>query len=90
MRVSIKLNPASAAELTGKAPASQSTRSLLAAAEEAGVVFEPTHPGVDDAELRTWFHADVADPASGDELLSRLQTEEAIESAFVKPPDEPP
>ncbi|HET9766846.1 MAG TPA: hypothetical protein VFS60_08360 [Thermoanaerobaculia bacterium] len=79
-----------AAELAEQAPASPSTRSLLATAEAAGMVLEPTHPGADDEELRTWFHADVADQAPSGQLLTQLQAEEAIESAFVKPPDEPP
>lgn len=89
MRVSIKLNADAAAEWQGIAPESDATRTLREKTGEAGVTLEPVHPGVDDDELRTWFYADVDDDRL-DEVLDRLQAEEAIEAAYVKPPESLP
>jgi hypothetical protein len=86
MRVSIKLNVDAAAELQGIAPESDATRALREKTDEVGVTLEPMHPGVDDDELRTYFYADVNDDRL-DEVLDRLRAEDAIEAAYVKPPE---
>ena len=89
MRVSIKLNADAAAELQGIAPESDTTRALREKTRDAGVTLEPMHPGVDDDELRTYFYADVNDDRV-DEVLDRLRAEDAIEAAYVKPPESLP
>jgi hypothetical protein len=86
MRISLKLNAQTAAELTGQEAASGETRALVDLAESAGVHLEPMHEAVDDDELRTWFHLDVQDERV-DELLERLRKRDDVESAYVKPPD---
>jgi hypothetical protein len=89
MRVSIKLTSDAAAQLQGHASATDATRVLLDRTGEAGVTLEPMHPGVDDDELRTWYYADVDDERT-DEVLDRLRHDEAIEAAYVKPPESLP
>lgn len=80
MRVSIKLTSDAASE---------SARTLLETAAQASVTLEPMHPGVDDDELRTWYYADVDDERT-EEVLDRLRRDEAIEAAYVKPPESLP
>jgi len=86
MRVSIKSTLKAASEILGASPESKTTRSVVAAARRAGAELQPMHPGTDDDELRTYFYADVDDERVG-ELLESLEKNDAIEGAYVKPPD---
>lgn len=86
MRVSIKSTANAAAELLGDAPKSARIRRLEKMVKKAGGKIEPMHPGIDDAELRTFFSAEVDDDRV-EELLDKLRDSEGIEGAYVKPPD---
>lgn len=86
MRVSIKMTPQAAAELHGDVAGSELKERLAATAEDVGTSLEPMHPATEDYELRTYFYADVDDNRV-DELIERLNQEQEIEGAYVKPPD---
>ena len=86
MRISIKSTSKAAFEILGESPESKETRSVAAAARRAGTALQPMHPGTDDEELRTYFYADVDDERV-EELLESLEKSDAIEGAYIKPPD---
>jgi hypothetical protein len=86
MQISIKLRPKPAAELRGDTPITESTAALIAAATSQGATLESMHPGTRDEELASYFVAEV-DDARVEVLMSLLRDHEAIEGAYVKPPD---
>lgn len=63
--------------------------SLTRITEELGVVPEPQHPGIDDPELSSYFSIEVPDAAEAERVIDRLRNSEAIEGAYLKPPDAP-
>lgn len=86
MRVSIKSTSKAASEILGESPESKETRSVVAAVQRAGASLQPMHYGTDDDELRTYFYADVDDERV-EELFESLGKSDAIEGAYIKPPD---
>jgi hypothetical protein len=86
MRISIKLNAQAASELNGHAQTAESTRSLIETARQHGAALQPMHAGTTDPELGTYFYADVDDEKAGS-LTEALRAHEAVEGAYVKPPD---
>ena len=87
MRVSIKLNSQTASELHGEAATSKRTRALVKTARTYGAALQPMHPGTDDPELRSYFFVDVDEEASAEEVAEALREHEAVEGAYIKPPD---
>jgi hypothetical protein len=86
MRISIKSTPKAAAEILGESQESKETRSVVAAVQRAGAALQPMHPGTDDDELLSYFYADVDDERV-EELLKSMEKSDAIEGAYIKPPD---
>jgi hypothetical protein len=58
-------------------------------AREAGATIAPQHPGVDDPELSRWYSAQVPDRAVAERLVAALSASDAVESAYMKPDEEP-
>jgi len=73
--------------LTERQPSSGPARDLLRTADELGVTLEPMHPGVADTELAGYFTVDVPDDELAQQVIARLRACEAIEAAYVKPPE---
>ncbi|MEV6269196.1 hypothetical protein AB0L64_18630 [Kribbella sp. NPDC051936] len=61
---------------------------VVAAAAALGIELRPLHPGVQDAELSTWFTAGEGD-AEDTIMVRALRTLPGVVSAYAKPPDEP-
>ena len=57
------------------------------AAAEMGVELVPTHPGVDDPVLATYFQAEVPDMDTAARVVERLRRCAAVDTAYLKPPD---
>jgi hypothetical protein len=87
MRVSIKLESQAASELHGNAATTSRTRAVVETARRHGAALRPMHPGTDDPELRSYFFADVDEEARAEELAKSLREHEAVEGAYIKPPD---
>jgi hypothetical protein len=94
MQVTVQVRPDVARVLqrglpvrNGPADASQA---LLGAAKELGVELRPIHPGAKDPYLLPYFTVEVPDPATAERVIARLRRHEAVEGAYVKPPDEAP
>jgi hypothetical protein len=63
------------------------SEAIVQATTELGVTLEPMHPGVEDPSLASFFMLEVADLASAERVIARLQGCEAVEAAYLKPPD---
>ncbi len=81
-----RLGGRAAAEVRGEGPVREGTRRLIEAARTHGASLQPMHPGAHDRESRSYFVADVEDEQA-DAALRTLRAHEAVEGAFVKPPD---
>jgi hypothetical protein len=79
-----------ASALHQRRAAAPGSEELLRAAEELGVVLEPVHPDAEDPHLAPYFTVEVPDHATAERAISRLQDCEAVEAAYLKPPDERP
>lgn len=55
-----------------------------------GAELRPLHPGSNDPTLTKYYTLDVVDAEAAEALLNRLWQFEAVEAAYVKPPDELP
>lgn len=60
---------------------------VVAAAAELGIDLRPLHPGVEDAELSSWYTA--GESAAEDRTVRVLRKLPGVVSAYAKPPDEP-
>jgi hypothetical protein len=87
MQVIVRVRPDVAPALHGRQPPTQASEAILQAMTELGVVLEPMHPGVEDPSLASFFMIEVPDPASAERVIARLQQSQAIEAAYLKPPD---
>lgn len=87
MYVTIQVSANVARVLRQRAPPTVESQELSETAEELGVVLEPLHPDVEDPRLALYFTVEVPDPATAQEVIARLQHCQAIEAAYVKPPD---
>ena len=68
----------------------QATESLvLSVARQLGATIAPQHPGVHDPTLSRYFFAQLADRAAAERLAEVLAAVPEVESAYVKPGEEP-
>ena len=65
-------------------------RELLRLAKELGIRFQPLHPGTEDPRLATYFVVEVPEAPTAQSVAARLRESQAVEAAYLKPPDEPP
>lgn len=63
---------------------------LLVAVNELGLSLAPMDPGAQDAVIRSFFAVEVDDEDQASLVVSRLQRCQAVEAAYLKPPDELP
>ena len=68
-------------------PTTTAARDIVQAAEELGVSLAAMHPGVDDPNLSGYFTANAADERAAQRVVDRLRSLEAVEAAYVKPPE---
>lgn len=86
-RVTVLVQRDSVSAVSERQPASRVARDLLRTADELGVSLEPMHPGVADPELAGYFTVDVPDEELAQQVIARLRACEAIEAAYIKPPE---
>jgi hypothetical protein len=89
--VVVKVSPAAAAELqAGTAAEDAEVAGLLRVVREVGGQLRPQHPGVADPSMARWFVLDgLDDRRAAEAAASVLRDDPAVESAYVKPSDEP-
>jgi hypothetical protein len=69
---------------------SSETRELAKLLQAFGVELRPTHANTQDPDLSVWFEIDAPDFATAERIISRLQSNSAVEAAYIKPVEEPP
>ena len=89
-RVTVLIRSDTAPSLHQRKAETDAARDVLRTADELGVSLEPMHAGVDDPALAGYFSVEVADPASAQRVIERLGACEAVEAAYVKPPEAAP
>ena len=90
MRVTLQISPEAARKLHRGEHSTPATREIAEAASGMGVSLEPMHPGVEDAELAQYFTVQVPDTTTAEEVINRLRSCEAVEAAYLKPPETMP
>lgn len=87
MQIHVVLSPESAAALRGRSPSTPVVEALLDEARALGVALTPTHPGRAEPTLEPFYQVEVTDPGAVEHVLARLRAAEAVDAAYVKPPD---
>lgn len=87
MEISVKFHSADDATECSSA----TTDDAIAVARELGLELRPTHPGIDDAELSTYYVADAGDDrTTAEDAAARLLELDGVDGAYVSPdPDLP-
>jgi hypothetical protein len=88
MQVTIQVSADVARALHGRNPPIAESEALLKMIETFGLTLERMHPNTDDHALQSYFTVEVADPTTAQRFVERVQESEAVEAAYVKPPDE--
>jgi hypothetical protein len=63
---------------------------LTRSAARLSIELRPIHPGTTDPDLARYFTAEVPDRTTVDRVIAQLLQSEAVEAAYIKPPDELP
>lgn len=90
MQVTVQVPPDVARTLHQRGPPTAKSQALLGVIEGFGFTLEPMHLDTDDPKLQSYFLIDVPDHATARRVIDRLKQSEAVEAAYVKPPDELP
>ena len=90
MRITTRVRRDVASALHRRRTPTAASEELSQAAEELGVALEPMHPGAEDPHLAPYFTVEVPDYATAERVIAHLQNLEAVEAAYLKPPDEMP
>ena len=85
MRVTLQLTPDAARRAREPRDRSAPRRALSWLTHP----LEPIHPDTSDPSLATFFTIDVADAREAAALVKRLCEDPNVESAYIKPADEP-
>jgi hypothetical protein len=86
MQVIVKLRPECApdSDIERDLPPPKEVTDMVSS---AGCQLYPMHPNSRDAELKLYYCVDVLDEPTGSTLATRLSHSNAVEGAYVKPPD---
>ena len=89
MQVTVK-TLAGAARALRQGPPTAESETILRVIEAFGLTLEPMHRDTDNPSLQSYFVLEVPDDATAQRVMDRLRQSEAVEAAYVKPPDELP
>jgi len=90
MQVTIQVSADVAIALNQRGPPTAESRRLLRMIEIFGLTLEPMHLDTNDPNLQSYFTVEVPDYAIAQRVMDRLRQSEAVEAAYVKPPDDLP
>jgi len=87
MTITLLLAEAVARDLRSDGFESPEARKVLDVIRRFDGSLAPMHPGADDDTLSKWFTVEVSESSDDRRLAEALQSLEAVEAAYVKPPD---
>jgi hypothetical protein len=90
MQLILMLRQDVAQSLHGRRPATDSSRALEQAVKELGGTLRAQHPESQDAALEVIFVVDNLPSAAATRAIERLQRQDGVESAYLKPAESPP
>lgn len=90
MEVTVKVRADVAPALHSGEPATLEAQQLQGTAAELGSSLNALHPQAEDPLLAPWFTVEVPDREAADRTVAALLENEAVEAAYVKPPEELP
>lgn len=90
MQVTVQVSPNVARSRRQLSPSTEESEELLRVMETFALKLEPLHHNTDDSVLLSYFTVEVQDNTTAQRMIDRLQQLEAVEAAYIKPPDELP
>lgn len=90
MQITVQVSADVARALYQRGPPTAESEELLRIMNTFGIKLEPLHRNTYDPSLQRYFIVEVPDRATAQQVMDRLQQLEAVEAAYVKPPDELP
>ena len=85
--ITVQLRQDAAAEVAGAGATSPEARDVVEAVAQHGLELVPVDPRAGDPVLESFFRIQAPDEATARELTEALTGLEAVEAAYVKPPD---
>jgi hypothetical protein len=90
MQLTIRVSQEVAPALASGEATDPRARELLRLAATSGIRLQPLHPGTVDPRLASWFVAEIPEASAVQGVLAQLRQCEAVEAAYIKPPDDLP
>jgi len=90
MQVTVQVSADVARALHHRGSTSAASIELLSIIETFNLALEPMHPDTDDSSLQSFFVVEAQDSTTAQRIIDHLQELEAVEAAYIKPPDEQP
>ena len=87
MLITLKLGRDAALALHDRGPHTELSRNLVTRTGDLGLSLNPVHPNTPDADLQTYFFVNVDNPDWVSRVLTQLRSVNAVEAAYVKPPE---
>ena len=87
MQITVHVRPEVALQLHQNRQTTPEAQEVVQTAKDLGISLEAMHPGVRDPRLASTFVVEVPDAVMAERVTSRLQHCQAIEAAYLKPPE---
>jgi hypothetical protein len=90
LKIIVQVSPGVARALHHRSPSTAESEDVKGIVAKYGLVLEAMHRHTDDPNLQSFFTVEIGDRAAAELVMNQLLRLEAVEAAYVKPPDEPP
>jgi hypothetical protein len=87
MKITVHLRPDAGLNSDKQQQTTPQANEVAEAVKDLGVTLEPMHPGAESPRLSNSFAVEVPDAATAEQVINRLQNCEAVEAAYLKPPE---
>jgi hypothetical protein len=87
MKVIVHLHPGARFNSDSHQQTSLQASEVAKRVKDLGLTLEPIHPGVESPRMTNSFAVEVTDAATAEQVVNRLQSCEAVEAAYFKPPE---
>jgi len=90
MQLTLQVRKDIAMDLHQLHPVEPESKELLSILSKSESELKPMHPNVNDQNLAAYFFAIVPDSIDAEKVISKLQSNKAVEAVYFKPRDEAP